>query len=266
MKGVKDTGRIQTPAIISEPDGDKAKSDPVVTKPAEPGMAPVEIGSADPGHAGRIAHVAKAVEADPALGSVDQVVANVAKNTLAGVEAVKQADASPALLALRLQLEDTHEFDENKSKLWDAKIHETSTEGVRKDEYYYRGMRLGLDTLKAMAQSGMVTTRPDSSSVCINATSHPSDAFVFALTGGYNAWKGENHGPEKDFYSVIFEIEGVGKDLPFAWNTHGPSYSTDRLFITEPVPPGLVTGMWVYAKKDQTFRDFTEQWKAWTEQ
>jgi len=224
----------------------------------------MNVSGADVAHQSKVADAVKACAADPAVGSFGDAVGQVASKTAAAVEVVASPEPSAGLLAMKLGQAELAENWKNKSALWDAEVHKSSTAGFKQDGRYYRGLRLSLGSLQGMAKTGMITTQQGTQNVSINATSEPNDAFVFALTGGFRGDLSKVNGPKDDYFSVMVEIDGVGTDLKFAWNTHGPSYASDRLYISEPVPPSKVTKLWLYDQAAQKFRDFTDEWKSWT--
>jgi hypothetical protein len=166
------------------------------------------------------------------------------------------------LRTMQLGFADLTELSRDKSRMWAEKVHETSTRGIKQPDTYYRGMRLTLSELKQMAAAGMSTPLAGRFRGKLNATNQPFDAFVFALTGGYRPGS-VVVGPKDDYYSVIFAIDGVGRDINFAWNTHGPSYSSDRIFISDAIPADALTKLWVFDKSTNSFVDFSALWNQW---
>ncbi len=174
---------------------------------------------------------------------------------------VQTADPAAKLAPHTLTRADLVQFGAQKSQLWDAKVHKTSTRQIpTKTGDYFRGMRLKMADIQRFARQG-IGDKNNPTNPKIDATNKPSDAWIFALTGGYKPSSNEVKGPQGDYFAVIFRIAGVGQSLPFSWNTHGPSYSSDRLWIGKTVPPNQVTGMWIYNKRSKTFVDLSTTWK-----
>jgi hypothetical protein len=161
-----------------------------------------------------------------------------------------------------LRKTDLIDFSARKSELWEARLHETSTRAIPEASGdYFRGMRLTPGDIERFAQKGMGDLK-DQRHPRIDATNKPSDAWIFALTGGHNPHRNELRGPKEDYLAVIFRIGNVGRELPFVWNTHGPAYSSDRLWVTRAIKPDQITGMWVYDKKSETFVDHSATWDS----